>query len=389
MNFRFSCDPDTLAKINCIDAILDKYDAPSIRYKCRYDGCDLNFKRKDQLHSHEYTHTAQKLFKCTESNCTKSYMNNAHLKRHIRVAHCANRTIELIPCKHGSPCTRSYKSKEKMLIHYQMVHVDKTDIKSLSFACDLCPAIFRRKAQHRQHMFAHTNEYPYTCQHCQRGYMNRYNLVRHENSHRIYNCNECDETFLKWSLLVGHRHNMHPYSEAKCTECGRQFQSKRGLKHHRILHEEKDDREILQCPYEKCPSYFFHQRNLNAHIRSKHEGCKFICDFGGCGKTLSSKQKLQLHMNVVHLKIKSTTLVAKEKCVNRKPRKDKGVPKESMAAKLAQIHMPKTVDQMVLAEKGHQIRFDYNDDDVGDDSVDVGIERLNKTEFGTLLLATS
>lgn len=317
-------------------------------------------------------------------------MNNAHLQRHIRVVHCAAQTIELIPCKYGAPCTRSYKSKEKMLIHYQKVHVDQTDIKSLSFSCDLCSAVFRRKAQHRQHMFSHTNKHPYTCQHCQRGFMNRYNLRRHENSHRIYNCADCDEKFLKWSLLVGHRHNAHTNNEFKCAECGRQFQSKRGLKHHRIVHEEKDDRVILQCPHDKCPSYFFHQRNLNAHIRAKHEGIKFICDFGGCGKTLCTKQKLQLHMNAVHLKCKKTAPAEGASVgVERKPRKDKGIPKESMAAKLAQIHMPKIVDQMVMAGKGHQIQFDYNDDDIRIDTVEVGIEPLNKLEFGTLLMTTS
>lgn len=350
--------------LDLTDAILDRLEAPNVRYKCRHIGCDLNFKRQDQLHSHEYTHTAQTLFHCTLPNCTKSYRNNAHLKRHIRVAHLAQSTLVLVPCKHGPECSRSYKSKEKMLAHYQKVHVDKSDIKSLSFSCDLCDAVFRRKAQYRQHMFGHTKQYPYTCQHCQRGFMNRYNLVRHENSHRIYSCTECPDKFLKWSLLVAHRHTMHTTTESKCTVCGRQFQSKRGLKHHRVVHNEQNDRETLQCPHDKCPRYFFHQRNLNAHIRSKHDGIKFICDFEGCGKTLCSKQKLVHHMNVIHLRGPQMDNQTPPKA--RRVRSDKGLSKESTAAKLANIQMPKEIDRLVMADKGHQLYFEYDDDSIQD-----------------------
>lgn len=124
------------------------------------------------------------------------------------------------------------------------------------------------------------------------------------------------------------------------------------------MHEEKGDRQILQCPYDKCPSFFFHQRNLNAHIRGKHEGRTFICDFGGCGKKLCTKQKLLFHMKVVHLQEKSAA--RKTKTSPRKRRRDKGVPKESTAARLAMIEMPKEIDSLVLAGKGEHIQFDYD-----------------------------
>lgn len=345
------------------DAIQDKFEAPNIRYKCRHADCELTFKRRNQLHSHEFTHTQKRNFLCPEPDCINTYINDAHLQRHIRVVH-SNKSLEEVPCKFGPPCTRRYKSKEKMLLHYQKVHVDKTDIKSLSFRCELCAEVFRRKAQHRQHMFSHTNEYPYTCQHCKRGFMNRYNFVRHENSHRIYNCTECDAKFLKWSLLVAHRNDNHKTAETICDICQRKFQSKRGLKHHRAVHEEKADREVLQCPYDKCPSFFFHQRNLNAHIRGKHEGRTFICDIGGCGKTLCTKQKLLFHMKVVHLDPKSPS--PKSKSGPRKRRRDKGVPKQSTASRLAMVHAPKEFDSLVLAGKGQDIQFEYNSSTLDD-----------------------
>lgn len=66
-------------------------------------------------------------------------------------------------------------------------------------------------------------------------------------------------------------------------------------------------------------------------------------------------------MNVVHLKKKLTTKT-RATTIDRKQRKDKGVPRESTAAKLAHIQVPKEIDRLVLAGKGHQIQFEYDGD---------------------------
>lgn len=140
------------------------------------------------------------------------------------------------------------------------------------------------------------------------------------------------------------------------------------------MHEDKSDREVLQCPFEKCPNFFYHQKNLNAHIRTKHKGNKFICDFDGCGKTLCSKQKLLQHMQAIHLNVNNSKKSGVKQAV-RKPRKDKGVPKESTAAKLAQIVLPKEIDEVVLAGQGHTIQFEYESASELEESFEVSDER--------------
>lgn len=66
-------------------------------------------------------------------------------------------------------------------------------------------------------------------------------------------------------------------------------------------------------------------------------------------------------MNVVHLK-KGDEGKQGETTTTRKVRKDKGVARESTAAKLANIQMPKDIDRLVLADKGHQLHFDFVSD---------------------------
>jgi predicted RNA-binding Zn-ribbon protein involved in translation (DUF1610 family) len=54
------------------------------------------------------------------------------------------------------------------------------------------------------------------------------------------------------------------------------------------------NRVVFTCHYENCPKYYTEKRNLMNHIRSKHEGKKFLCP--KCGSNMSSKQKLNQHI---------------------------------------------------------------------------------------------
>lgn len=347
---------------------MDKFISPNVRYQCRHPDCSLSFKRSDQLHSHEFSHTQIKRFKCLYPDCDKAYVNNAHLRRHAKKSHLTNTKAEgkNIPCKFGPPCTRQYKSKEKMLLHYRKVHIEKTDNKSLSLKCDLCDEVFRRKAQHRLHIFEHTGNYPYKCTKCEKGFLNHNCLVRHEKTHKSYKCSECSEEFHQWSKLVTHKHTAHPSTNIKCTICGREFRSKNGLRCHRGIHEQSERRFVYQCLVEKCPKYFFHRQNLLAHQKSKHENRKFICDVGGCGRELCSKQKLEIHMKVIHFNDGSSRQKPITDKKLRAPRKDKGIPKTSTASRICNIVAPTEIEKLIIAGRGNQIHLEYNVDENGD-----------------------
>ncbi|AEO57578.1 hypothetical protein MYCTH_2062613, partial [Thermothelomyces thermophilus ATCC 42464] len=78
-----------------------------------------------------------------------------------------------------------------------------------------------------------------------------------------------------------------------------------------------EDRKTVGCTWEGCGKKFTRVSNLNTHIRTAHEGLRFVCgqvdtyqtddiaDWNwreeGCGQTFVSKLKLEEHVRYVHL----------------------------------------------------------------------------------------
>lgn len=343
-----------------VDDEFGLFSTPGFRYKCTYSNCGLQFKRKDQLNSHEYVHTKRKKFTCTQANCDKSYVNNAHLQRHIRTVHLPNAGV--VADKSDSS---ALSSETNAIQHCRRNH---TRAKTVQYKCDFCSGEFHRKFHLRLHIVTHTGNYPYKCQQCDRGFIRLSYLKRHEKAHKSHHCDCCDAVFPKWSQLVAHKHKEHATVECKCTQCNRVFHSRRGLKYHQQVHVETDERTVYQCNFDQCPKFFFHRTNLLAHHKSKHGNRKFVCTFSGCERELSTKQKLDQHMQAMHLdgakKIKT-----EDKVKVRATRKDKGVPKRSTAAKLLNLSAPKEIERAIIAGQGDTIYFDYdrNENDMGED----------------------
>lgn len=124
------------------------------KYTCSFPNCVLEFKRKDRLDAHEYTHSHVKKFKCTEPNCGKEYITNSHLQRHKRTGHA--KSNEILPCPHET-CGLFFDTEAAVNEHFKLIHSDKPR----EFECDQCNEKFRRKLQLKQHMFAHTGAYRY------------------------------------------------------------------------------------------------------------------------------------------------------------------------------------------------------------------------------------
>lgn len=339
---------------------------PGFRYTCPYTNCGLQFKRKDQLNSHEYVHTKRKKFSCIEANCDKSYVNNAHLQRHIRRVHrlSGDGTLANVDCTYETSSMAS-TSETKIQQNDQQIH---TKIHKDQYKCDYCSAEFYRKIQLRLHVATHTGQYPYKCVPCDRGFIRLTLLKRHEKTHKSHKCKRCDAIFPKWSQMIVHNRKEH--AECKCTVCNRVFHSRQGLKYHQQVHEETNERTIYQCDFDKCPKFFFHRQNLLAHHKSKHDKRKFVCTVSGCERELSTKQKLDLHMRIIHLNEKPKIITKKKKVTVRNTRKDKGVPIRSTAAKLLDLIPPKEIEQAILAGRGDSIRFHYDNNDANDMDVD-------------------
>lgn len=346
-----------------IDAVGSKLYSP-LKYKCSFDGCDLQFRRKDRCESHEYTHTKQRSFKCNEPNCDRAYITNCHLRRHKRQAHM--KSAELIPCI-DETCTKFFNSLEQLKQHCRTIHSTKPSARQ--FECDQCSEKFRRKTHLKKHLFvAHTSDYRYNCEKCGKGYLLESQMKRHVKvSHKTHTCELCAVTFEKWSLFLAHKQQEHASTGLKCSICDKLFNSRRGLNQHRVTH--ADERNQIACTFDGCEKVFHRNSNMLAHFKLKHENRKFDCTHDGCNLQLSTKQKLKQHIRVIHLgetgqkkqKTKTKSQVAQ--------RKDMGVQKTSTASKLFQVILPPEFERAIIAGHGENIHIDYDriDDDNDDD----------------------
>ncbi|XP_049547038.1 transcription factor IIIA [Anopheles darlingi] len=267
--------------------------AKSQQYKCEF--CEECFRRKDSHDRHRFTHTGVYEYVCSEPGCGKQYTNRSHLKRHIRANHTrplAVLTPSTIECEDAS-CTLKFHTKLAMKRHYQTKHVV-----GKPHACDQCEERFWRKSQLRVHKFKHTDQYPHRCEHCKNGFVNLKSMRNHRCNSNLRPCPDCSKEFKLWSELVAHRRLEHP-NRFRCEHCSKVFHTKRCLKAHARSHVTDDEQEMFECPHDGCPRFYKHERNLYAHVRSKHEGTKkFVCEEEGCGRVLSTRQKLEHHLKL-------------------------------------------------------------------------------------------
>ncbi|XP_050094340.1 zinc finger protein 782 [Anopheles aquasalis] len=283
------------AKVKAADEPQPAEKAKSQQYKCEF--CAECFRRKDTHDRHRFTHTGVYEYGCSEPGCTKQYTNRSHLKRHIRANHTrplAVLTRSTVECEDPS-CTLKFHTKLAMKRHYQTKHV-----LGKPHACDQCEERFWRKSQLRVHKFKHTDQYPHRCEHCHNGFVNLKSMRNHRCNSNLRPCPDCSKEFKLWSELVAHRRLEHP-NRFRCEHCSKVFHTKRCLKAHARSHAERtdDEQEVFECPHAGCPRFYKHERNLYAHVRSKHEGAKkFVCEEEGCGRVLSTRQKLEHHLKL-------------------------------------------------------------------------------------------
>lgn len=213
--------------------------------------------------------------------------------------------------------------------HYQTCHLNP-----FPNACSQCNKKFRRKLQLKKHEIkAHSGSYPYTCTHCQKGFLNAFTFKRHLTIHKLENkmkkCSDCQEIFMNWTKLVEHRRKVHKKEQRlSCDLCDKTFSRKPNIKQHMRLH--LSTTEVLQCSYENCPKFYSNSRNLASHVRAKHEGRRWICDY--CKRELSTMQKLQQHIRA-HLDPQRAKMLLK---------------KRSTISKLVGLDLPQGIEHQII-----------------------------------------
>lgn len=259
-----------------------------LKYSCQL--CNQQFRKLDSLDRHLFKHTGEKAYSCDVDGCDKKYSNRSHLNRHKKTSHSVVQTEAVIICHHAG-CHQIFTNQSNANRHYQAQHGN-----NYSHTCLDCGESFRRKMQLKRHtIISHTGKFPNVCTHCGKGFLNIKSLNNHRRSHKILECSSCSQTFDKWSQLVKHRRDVHRSQKPNfiCDHCDKTFCRKPNIKEHMKIHSSSE--VAFVCHYENCSKFYSALRNLNAHIRSKHEGkAGWTCDF--CNQQLSSKQRLLQHL---------------------------------------------------------------------------------------------
>lgn len=128
-----------------------------------------------------------------------------------------------------------------------------------------------------------------------------------------------------------------------------------------LVHVDRAEREVFTCTYDNCDRYYFYKKNLMEHIKFYHKNImkEFPCTYPGCKKILCRKvfyccnTRYQEFLNIYfqqtllkHLILHKTG--QKKKKTPRKPRKDKNIPKKSIASILADLDLPNNADKSAL-----------------------------------------
>nr|CAD7262716.1 unnamed protein product [Timema shepardi] len=282
----------------------------------------------------------KKLFECKVDGCDKSYTKNAHLKRHVFNRHDEHSFKSVFICPELD-CQRHMSSDSNLRKHYNNVH-------RKLFSCTYCNNTFPKRRQLSAHIFSHTGVPPFRCDRCDIGCASEYELKRHQRGHKTHTCTVtgCNLTFDLWTQLRKHAKLEHPLQFA-CLKCNKVFKTKHNLKLHIEIHEDPDKREVLTCPHDNCPRFYFHKRNLTHHIQSSHLGKLLECKHPGCGRKLCTKQKLQDHMKL-HSPYGPLPRRRNQRTKERKKRRDAGKHKRSVAVKLSGLVVPYEVEKQCL-----------------------------------------
>ncbi len=133
----------------------------------------------------------------------------------------------------------------------------------------------------------------YICEHCNKGFAWRPNLLRHKMIHgefRRFPCENCDKVFTDPSNLQRHIRTSHVGARCHaCPECGKTFATSSGLKQHTHIHSSV---KPFRC--EVCFKSYTQFSNLCRHKRM-HANCRMQIKCHKCGQAFSTVTSLSKH----------------------------------------------------------------------------------------------
>ncbi|KAH6627800.1 hypothetical protein F5144DRAFT_576920 [Chaetomium tenue] len=270
-------------------------------HRCAYEGCGKTYMEEKHLAQHiKGSHTHEKKYACAEPDCGKSFVTATRLRRHAAVHEGAER----FRCRGYEGCSLSFRKHQTLQRHVRVAHLG-----AAAFVCTAaedCEAGFDTAGALRRHVEREHGELRFWCEECAAGGGDG---DGEEGDGRKVG-------FRTLLMLQTHMRKEH----VDCVFCDVKCGSQADLERHVDMYHSGttvEDRKTVECPWDGCGKKFTRVPNLNTHIRSAHEGFRFVCgqvdtyqvediaDWNwqeeGCGQAFISKMKMEEHVRYVHL----------------------------------------------------------------------------------------
>lgn len=107
-----------------------------------------------------------------------------------------------------------------------------------SFACTECYKTFKKAEYLKVHVLIHSKDRPNKCESCVSTFKDPSAFGRHKKLHlentEKYVCSKCNKTFNTYNSWYGHKKSHSNERPFKCSDCDKGYKAKRGLDKHVI-----------------------------------------------------------------------------------------------------------------------------------------------------------
>ena len=222
-------------------------------FSCDKCGVSYRYPKSLKIHIQTHTGTIEKKYAC--HLCEKAFTDKGNLVLHIK-RHTGEKAYS---CE---KCGKAFISSNVLKNHIERVHLG---IKP--FSCRICGKCFVSPQTLREHERLHTGEMPFSCDVCDKKFAASSNLALHKQIHsaEIFPCDQCDKTFNTNAQRTKHK-SIHS-GKYTCDICNRAFINSTVLDIHKRSHSKE---RPFSC--ELCHKTFIQKSTLNLHLKTSGHG---------------------------------------------------------------------------------------------------------------------
>ena len=263
------------------------------------DRCYKSFTKKSHLNEHKDSHGRPVQCKV----CEKFFKRSRNLKKHMKTFHSSNEPLNKDIELSTHDCEKCGEAFEKNV--YLVQHIKRVHDENKPNKCDKCDKSFMFKSELKRHQSTHGAVKQFSCDLCGKCFGRKYNLLRHRDAHtceehskpnaktakvhdtvKQFSCDNCNKSF-------GRKYHLTKHSAEHTSVTG--TQSSRNVSKQRPRNESESEYDV---DFSDC-SETKRKRLKTAELRSDGVN-ETIQDCEICGKFLLTKHHLDKHMKRFH-----------------------------------------------------------------------------------------